>query len=633
MKLNKSQQNAVFLRDGPALILAGPGSGKTSVITMRVKALIDSGVLPENILVITFTRAAADEMKERFSRLSGKMTLPVTFGTFHSVFFNILKIEVGLNSNSILQDNIRYQILKEILLSDIDRVDDEGTFVNSLLDEISKVKTAGGLFAFTKTGKDGKNIFTFRPKSTTKSEFLKIYKLYHERLRKLKLIDFDDMLLMARRLFMERPDTLYMWRDRYKYILVDEFQDVNEVQYNLIKMLAAPLNNLFVVGDDDQSIYGFRGASPKVMLSFPMDYKSCKRILLDTNYRSDAMIVDASKKLISHNSVRFNKRANAFFEGVNPPQIIEFSDTDAENTYIVETIARLYDSGLRYSDIAVLYRTNRLYRSLAERLSNVGIPFVVDANIPNIYNSFLAEDILSYLRVIYGSNDRADYLRIINKPSRFIKREYFDKDKVILDEIISKCESNDERMYLRKLQKDINIAKKLRPYLAISYIRNNIGYDRYITEYAKKYKKSEKDLLGTMDEIMESSIHYDTFARWNEWIKEYCRTYDERSAKANVDKIEKGGIAVDAVRVMTMHRSKGLEFSAVILPDVCDGICPYHLASSSEEIEEERRLFFVAITRAKKYLYILSTKVRYNRRMDISRFIYELGLDEINLLN
>ncbi len=288
-QLSKAQKEAVMHKDGPMMVLAGPGSGKTLVITKRIQYLISHyQIPPQRILVITFTRAAANEMKERFWRLAGE-TLPVSFGTFHSVFFTILKYAYHYSADNILPEHKKYDLLREIIMDRDLETGDEPDFLRSLISEISLVK--GQLLSMD----------YYHSQSCADSVFQLIYKQYNEKLRKNQWMDFDDILVYTYSLLKEREDLLAAWQNKFQYILIDEFQDISPIQYEIIKMLAAPRNNLFIVGDDDQSIYRFRGAKPEIMLGFPKDYKDTEKIQLDVNYRSSPEIVEESQKVIREN--------------------------------------------------------------------------------------------------------------------------------------------------------------------------------------------------------------------------------------------------------------------------------------------------------------------------------------------
>lgn len=347
MAFNEAQLQAIRHGDGPALILAGPGSGKTTVITNRIRFLTEEeGVNPSSILVITFTRAAATEMQKRYEQMTQTGCAKPAFGTFHSVFFMILKLAYRYDANSIVREEQRVEFLRELLKRHEIETEDESEFISGVLSEISMVK--GEMIG----------VEHYYAKSCSADVFRRLYKGYDLALREAGLLDFDDMLVMCRELFEQRTDILQAWQRKYRYILIDEFQDINRIQYEVIRMMALPENNLFIVGDDDQSIYRFRGARPEIMLGFEKDYPGTKKILLDQNYRSTAQIIGAAGQLIGHNKTRFSKDITAVRGPGHSVVAKEFADPGAEARAIAAQLRDYMRLGVPYEDIAVLYRTN-----------------------------------------------------------------------------------------------------------------------------------------------------------------------------------------------------------------------------------------------------------------------------------
>lgn len=325
IKLNDSQKQAVNHFEGPCCVLAGPGSGKTAVITQRTKNLItEYGVNPSNILVITFTKAAAAEMKQRFYKGMNRDDVRVTFGTFHAVFFMVLKHAYHLDSSNVVPEEQKYQIMRDIISRQQLDYRDETEMIGNLLSEISLVKNSRMDIKNFYSGQCGAEIFR------------KIYAEYNRYLRQNRRIDFDDMLTYTYELFAQRPDILSAWQKKYKFILIDEFQDINPIQYDIMRMMAKPENNLFIVGDDDQSIYRFRGSRPEIMLNFGKDFPGAKKILLDTNYRCDANVVHASLKLIAHNKARFDKAIRAGRPAKNPVSYLSFQTQREECLFLIK---------------------------------------------------------------------------------------------------------------------------------------------------------------------------------------------------------------------------------------------------------------------------------------------------------
>lgn len=605
MNFNKSQVSAIKHNDGPMLVLAGPGSGKTAVITQRTKNLItEYNVDPSGILVITFTKAAATEMKERFLKLMGTERVNVTFGTFHAVFFMILKHAYKFSSSNIVSDEQKYQFMRDIISYYRLEYKDENEFIGNLFGEISTIKN-GRI-----------DIEHFYSSHCGEDVFRKIYKDYERKLKNSRLIDFDDMLTYTYELFMERPDILAAWQKKYKYILIDEFQDINRIQYEIVKMLALPENNLFIVGDDDQSIYRFRGSKPEIMLNFTKDYCNARQVLLNTNYRCGKYIVETSINLISHNKERYTKEIIASSEDETPIKYAVFESRRDECVYIIKEITELLKSGAAYSDIAILFRTNTQPRPLIEQLMSYNIPFKLNDKIPNIYDHWIARDIFTYMRIADGGRDRKDFLQIMNRPKRYIGRDSLYESQVAFDEWIKVF---DEQPWIaeriEKLEYDLKMIKKMNPYAAINYIRRGIGYDDFLAEYAEYRSINKEELYDVIDEIQSGAKGYKNYAQWQEHIKEYTekmRIIAEKKAKDP-----------NAVILATLHSSKGLEFENVFLIDVNEGIMPYKKAVLDKDIEEERRLFYVGMTRAKRNLSIYSVKSIHDKNAQISRFVEE----------
>lgn len=605
MNLNKSQHCAIHHKDGAMLVLAGPGSGKTAVITQRTKNLIEEyNIPPSDILVITFTKAASNEMKERFYLLMGDRNARVSFGTFHAVFFTILKSAYNFSSENIISEDMRYRIMREILSGYMLDYKDENEFIGNLLGEIGMIKNSRIDINNFYSGVCGEDIFR------------KIYKEYEARLRKSRLIDFDDMLLYTYELFDQRKDILASWQKKFKYILIDEFQDINRTQYEIMKMLAYPQNNMFIVGDDDQSIYRFRGSRPEIMLNFEKDFPGAKRILLDVNYRCGKYIVETSKNLISHNKERFDKTITAASESCEPVSYITFENRRDENMYLIKDIKELVGNGRCFKEFAVLFRTNIQARSLIEQLMSYNIPFKIRDAVPNIYEHWIANDIFTYQRLAMGSHERKDFLQIMNRPKRYISRDSLRHECVEFAAWKKEFETQPwiaER--IEKLECDLKLISQMSPYASVNYIRRGIGYDEFLKEYAKYKSINEEELSDMLDEIQESAAAYKTFAEWHEHIKKYTSEVKDH-AKSHEEE-------TDAVTLSTFHSSKGLEYRNVYLIDVNEGIVPYKKAILEKDIEEERRLFYVGMTRAKEKLSIYSVRSVNDKSTSVSRFVEE----------
>ena len=614
MNLNKSQLQAINYNEGPMLVLAGPGSGKTLVITKRTRNLIEAyGVNPRDILVITFTKAAASEMKERFHKLTKGTGKGVSFGTFHAIFFTILKYAYNFNGSNIIREDQRYQLFREIIGQLNMDVDDEKDVIQNMMSEISAVKG------------ERMDLVHYHSINFSDDDFAKIYSLYEKGLRETNLIDFDDMLLLCYELLAERPDILSQWQKRFRYILIDEFQDINQVQYDIIKMLAKPENNLFIVGDDDQSIYRFRGAKPEIMRQFTKEYPNAKVVRLDINYRSSKSIVNAAANVIKNNKNRFQKNIRTENKhGINP-EIRNFKELKEENEEVINKTLKYNKSGIPFSEIAILFRTNTQPRSLIYKLLEYNIPFSMKDNIPDVHEHWISKNILAYIQIALGYRERDLFLQIINRPNRYISRRVFRKATVDLDELREAYKDKGWMIdRIERFEYDLNCLQSMSPFAAINYIRKGIGYDDYLKEYAKDRKINEEELFEVLDELHEGSREYKSYEDWFLHIENYKEDLILQSQKQR-------DLSRDSLTMATMHSSKGLEYKVVFIIDANEDIMPHHKAVLDEDIEEERRLFYVAMTRAKEYLHIYSVEKRYNKEFEPSRFIGEILLDLENL--
>lgn len=612
MSLNHAQTEAVAHNKGPCMVLAGPGSGKTLTIAKRIEYLIiKHKVRPEEILVITFTKYAAWEMKNRTRSICGPSSYAVTFGTFHGIYYGILKWAYRLNQSNLLSDEEKYRILREILPGiDWDQepeADEEKDYLQELAIEIGNVKN------------NCMDIEEYEPVKYTTEKFRKLYRTYEETKKKYRKIDFEDMLIQCRDLFMKRPDILKKWQEKFQYILVDEFQDVNQAQYDVVRMLAAPQDNLFVVGDDDQSVYGFRGAKPGIMMEFMKDYPKARQILLDVNYRSSGYIVKGALRVIGNNKIRFEKKIEAFRKPDETVHVQEVKDPVQEAEYVLERIREYREKGVSYTEMAVLYRTNVDARAMSELMTEYQIPFVMKEHLNNIYEHFIALDMISYLRLSQGEYDRKYFLQIANRPNRYLTRESMKTGNVSYESLRRYYRDKDWMVdRIDQLEWDMKMICDKTPYAAIQYIRKRMGYDEFLKEYAAYRKISSEDLFAVLEEIWQNSKGYGTIKEWFEHIESYGKMLKEQNKKNG----EKEG-----VNLMTMHAAKGLEFDTVFVIEANEGSCPYKKATADEEIEEERRLFYVAMTRAKRKLVISYVKEKNGKDMTPSRFVSELLFD------
>lgn len=609
MAFSKAQTQAIMHKDGPMMVLAGPGSGKTTVITHRIQYLTkEYGIDPGDILVITFTRAAAEEMRERYEALTGGGSR-VTFGTFHSIFFRILKLAYRYTADNIVREEQQMQFVRELAQAGGLEPEDENEFAASILSEISSVK--GERIALEH----------YYSKNCPDTVFRQLYAGYEEKMRRAGLIDFDDMMVLCLELFTERKDILSAWQRRYRYILIDEFQDINRLQYEIVRMLAKPEDNLFIVGDDDQSIYRFRGAKPEIMLGFERDYPGAGRILLDVNYRSTEEIVAPALRLIGENQKRFSKAIHT--TGRHGKNVITklWQDPGEENLAIAREIQLYLQSGVRPGDIAVLYRTNAGPRFLMEKLMEYNLPFRTRDTVPNLYEHWISRNILTYIRIAMGSRAREDILQVINRPKRYISRDAMPDETVSFEKMKAFYADKDwiaER--IESLEGDLRAIARMSPLAAVNYIRQGMGYDEYLIEYAAFRRMRPEELLETADELKESAAGFKTFDEWFAHIEAYKEELLRQAAQRRTE--------TDAITLATMHSAKGLEFPIVYILDANEGITPHSRAMLDEDMEEERRLFYVAMTRAKTRLHVYAVRERYHKKAEVSRFVWEyLGRD------
>lgn len=603
MQFNKAQIQAIQHNKGPCMVIAGPGSGKTTVLTHRVRYLIDRcGVKPSDILVITFTKAAAEQMKFKFKGLSEGRSSAVTFGTFHAVFFTILKAAYNYSARCIITPQVQHEFVKDQIHRLELEYDDEKEAVDGVLSEISRVKG------------EAVNIDEYESRCIPPQSFRIIYMAYDDMLVRKHLIDFDDMIVQCRELLMQREDYRRAWQNKYKYILIDEFQDINKAQFDVVRILADEYRNLFVVGDDDQSIYGFRGSAPQIMLDFNKYYSDAVRIDMCINYRSTGNIVFASRAVAEENEHRYYKDITTYNSQGDTVSVYEFNSLNDEKAFLVSEIRRLIDTGIAADDIAVLSRTNVIGNMYMSRLESNGIPCCDYSVVQDIYEHWISKDILTYIRIALGNRERIDFLRIINKPLRYISRSYITQPADI--NALKRGYEGNEQMskQVEKLVSDISMIRSMSPFAAVNYIRKGVGYDEYIRNYIYEHKADKEELYNVLDELAHRASQYMSLSQWLDGIAEYIRQCDK----------DRQNNTADGVHMLTMHGSKGLEYKIVLVMDVCEGIIPYNKSILDEQIEEERRLFYVAMTRAKEKLYLLYPKQRYNKDTTRSRFIEEL---------
>lgn len=625
VKLNKNQAQAVAHIDGPCMVLAGPGSGKTRVISQRIVSMVlDHAIPPTRILAISFTKASSVEMKKRtLGYGQDKRLKKVSFGTFHSSFFRILRRYAGVGLDDLLVDIDRFKLVKSILkyLKVTNYNDDD---VADLLNEISLVKNE--LLDYR----------DYESLSFDQDTFQKAYRIYEDEKKKYGKIDFDDMLIRAYDLLRAEPAILNIVRQVFRYILIDEFQDINKVQFELIRLVAGQEQNVFVVGDEDQSIYGFRGARPDFMLEFDEYFPGAKHIYLDINYRSCENIVDLSASLIKKNKLRHDKMIRAFSKESARISYIYPRDTDDEARLVAGQIFDRIGSqkDASYGDFAVIYRTNRQARAFVDAFMNKRIPFILKDAPKTIYDHWVSLDLIAYLRIAMDIGSSGDWVRVINKPFRYISKNSLAKAERSVDFFDALLNDEDIKDFQKKnledLYEDLNYVRGLSPQYGISYIRTTLDYDRYILEYCHERKIRAQQIVEILDELESAASNYKTIL---DFFKHIDQVREE--VKKSSDKTTGSSLAIRAdegVVLTTMHSSKGLEFESVYIVGVNEGVIPYQVADEARvDIEEERRLFYVAITRSKKELVISSPLKRFGKKVGPSMFLKDLQENRRNL--
>ncbi len=602
--MNENQKKAVTLPLAPALIIAGPGSGKTYVIVERINYLINElKCIPRNILVISFTKVASEEMKNRYILKYGNNH--VNFGTFHSVFFNILRFcnPPKYNLENLLSEFKKKDYIQKIMLS-LGELDSEDS-TEKFIEETSLMKN------------QIIDVKYYNPKNLPKDIFFETYTRFENFKKENNFFDFDDMLYECYKEIRDNEIVKQSFSDKYKYILIDEFQDINRVQFETIKLLAENNNNLFVVGDDDQTIYQFRGAQPEFLLQFEEHFSNTNKVILDVNYRSEPSIIKYSNNLISFNKVRFDKTIKAHKAGNELPKVIDCTDSKQQSLLISKKIEFFKSTGYDYSDMAVIYRSNAQARPIVETFLRKNIIFNLKDSFVTLYSHWITNDILSYLKLADDLKNVEHIKRIIQKPNRYISNEIIQKiENNFFDNILNnKTLSYSQKEAVEDLLVHLKLLKVKPLQKAIKYILNIIGYKKYLVSYAK-YKGIELDsLLDIVLEVEESSQGYDSYMEWEKSLKDIATTV--KSTKYNVS---------NAVTLTTMHSAKGLEFEIVFIIDVIQDIIPHKKSNALMEIEEERRLMYVATTRAKKYLFMYIPKFKKNSETEPSVFIEEMSV-------
>lgn len=608
---NASQREAICHSSGPALVLAGPGSGKTTVLTKRLQYLIHVyHIPPQNILVVTFTKAAAQEMQQRFQKLEG-IRLPICFGTFHSIFYRILKEyhaecsaqDFKQNPLTVLTDREKRTYMKQILLQE--RMDER--YLSLFLEK----------FSLFKNGRPFAKLCEELPEEITKERFSYLFERYRKKCSESQKLDFDDMAYECIKLFETRPDILKRWQKQFQYLLVDEYQDIAPIQEKLLFMLALPENNLFLVGDDDQAIYGFRGAGTESMLSFPQKYPETKQIFLEMNYRCRQEIVEAAGLVIAQNKKRFVKtqRAARASEKKNAVVCRNFAGWAEEYHCLLEQLREQEKAG-GLKACAVLYRKNKDAEMLIKMLEQEGIPYVYSGSKPvRLQQHFITEDMTAYLRFLYGDRTRKNFFRIMNRPERGIAREGCIEERIEFKQLRTWHSYDPAVMeHIQKLEQACRYVSHMPLFAVMMYVRKALGYEAWLRDYSQYETKKENLYILTLLQEKAKKLH--TLREWEEWIKEDAA---EKSLDSPLPKSE------DGLHILTYHACKGLEFDHVFMPDLNEGLVPHKKAALEEALEEERRMFYVGMTRARESLHLYYRTGTKKEPETMSRFLTVLA--------
>lgn len=603
-KYNPNQEKAISHTTGPAMIIAGPGSGKTYVTVHRIQHLITHhDIDPAHILVITFTKAAAMEMQQRFFQITKPLKPPVWFGTFHAVFYHILQQSAQYRGYTIIKESEKRKLIHNIV-----RIHKRFAYIKeedyaNLLQLISRRKNMPDTEQLICPFSD-----------MTQEDLAFLIMEYQKYLTELQQMDFDDIMIYCESLLMYNEDVLQQWQEQFQYILVDEFQDIAPVQYRIMRLLAGKKNNIFIVGDDDQSIYRFRGASPSNMQQFLRDYPEAEQITLNVNYRCHKEISNAALAVVSENRDRFVKQIEAVHSNGEGLQCQIFDSEENEQQYLVHSLRKQQQEST-LNNTAIICRTNYECALWAQTLEQGKIPYHLKEVPSNLFSHFVIKDITTYLELAAGCRKRSMFLRIMNKPVRYIRR-----DSLMTEEI----SEQDWKYYysdipliqsaIDRLFRNLENIHEMKPYLAIRYIRNIVGYDSYLQD---KYGAAQcKELLRIADDFQKMAKQFATYAE----IKEYIQKYEEMLKHQKTNAIESGDVDQNCVELLTMHASKGLEFDNVYLPGCMEGKIPSAKAVTELDVEEERRMFYVAMTRARKSLYISAVKGKTGKEKP-SRFL------------
>ena len=601
MGFTEAQKRAIESKARAVLVVAGPGSGKTTVLTERLVYLLKNGAEAKSCLLLSFTRASSKEMALRFAKRGIAGNSP-HFSTIHALCLSLLREVRGIEREGLVNLYEKMDWLSAYFLEKgIAREEVEELLLN-YCNQISYFKSIT----------EEERMHFLREEKN--EDFLPLFQ-YYEKMRKLRgKLDFEDLLIEVLLELQKNTRIADSWKSRFSYILVDEFQDLSLIQYAILKALSEKGASLFVVGDEDQSIYGFRGASPDILFRFAGDFPDCERIFLADNFRSKEEIVLLSKRLIGKNKKRFQKPLTGRRGRGGKAKYFLLETGVEEAVLLAEHVESLLREGCPPEEIAVLCRSKMQITPLLPGFMERGIPIVVVEELSNVFQHFIGKDILAYLRLAKNKESSQELVQILSQPYRGLRREKILHKDSGLSDLKRAAKTLKEREETEKLEKHLEALSKLNPKEAVLFIRKEIGYEKYLEDFAKKKNKDFTEWWESLEEITAMSEGYPDLDAFFRFVTEFNRRALERRKPEE----EKG------IRFMTYHSAKGLEFDEVFLPDCIEGIIPDGRAKKPEEIEEERRSFYVALTRARKGIHIYVTKTRYSKKVYPSRFIPEL---------
>ena len=601
MGFTEAQKRAIESKARAVLVVAGPGSGKTTVLTERLVYLLKNGAEAKSCLLLSFTRASSKEMALRFAKRGIAGDSP-HFSTIHALCLSLLREVRGIEREGLVNLYEKMDWLSAYFLEKgIAREEVEELLLN-YCNQISYFKSIT----------EEERMHFLREEKN--EDFLPLFQ-YYEKMRKLRgKLDFEDLLIEVLLELQKNTRIADSWKSRFSYILVDEFQDLSLIQYAILKALSEKGASLFVVGDEDQSIYGFRGASPDILFRFAGDFPDCERIFLADNFRSKEEIVLLSKRLIGKNKKRFQKPLSGRRGRGGKAKYFLLETGVEEAVLLAEHVESLLREGCPPEEIAVLCRSKMQITPLLPGFMERGIPIVVVEELSNVFQHFIGKDILAYLRLAKNKESSQELVQILSKPYRGLRREKILHKDSGLSDLKRAAKTRKEREETEKLEKHLEALSKLNPKESVLFIRKEIGYEKYLEDFAKKKNKDFTEWWESLEEITAMSEGYPDLDAFFRFVTEFNRRALERRKPEE----EKG------IRFMTYHSAKGLEFDEVFLPDCIEGIIPDGRAKKPEEIEEERRSFYVALTRARKGIHIYVTKTRYSKKVFPSRFIPEL---------